>query len=81
MICRFSNTKVSLDEFAPKTGDNKDVIVLGFYVDDIDPAKDLINFIETGAYETLDCEAHFQTTKGIIWCLLKWIEMIKYLKN
>ena len=49
--------KVSLDEFAPKTGDNKDVIVIGFYVDDIDPAKDLSNFIESGAYETLDCEA------------------------
>jgi hypothetical protein len=49
--------KVSLDEFAPKTGDNKDVIVIGFYVDDLDPAKDLSNFIESGAYETLDCEA------------------------
>ncbi len=49
--------KVSLDEFSPKTGENKDVIVLGFYVDDLEPAKDLSNFIETGAYETLDVEA------------------------
>ena len=44
--------KISLDEFSPKTGENKDVIVVGFYVDDLDPAKDLSNFIETGAYET-----------------------------
>ncbi len=49
--------KISLDEFSPKTGENKDVIVLGFYVDDLEPAKDLSNFIETGAYETLDVEA------------------------
>jgi hypothetical protein len=49
--------KISLDEFSPKTGDNKDVIVLGFYVDDLEPAKDLSNFVEAGAYETLDCEA------------------------
>ena len=49
--------KVSLDEFSPKTGENKDVIVLGFYVDVLEPAKDLSNFIETGAYETLDVEA------------------------
>lgn len=49
--------KISLDEFSPKTGENKDVIVLGFYVNDMAPAKDLSNFIETGAYETLDCEA------------------------
>ena len=26
--------KVSIDEFSPKTGDNNDVIVLGFYVKD-----------------------------------------------
>ena len=49
--------KVSLDEFSPKTGENKDVIVLGFCVDDLEPTKDLSNFIETGAYETLDVEA------------------------
>lgn len=49
--------KISLDEFSPKTGDNKDVIVVGFYVDDLEPAKDLSNFIEAGAYQTLDCEA------------------------
>ncbi len=49
--------KISLDEFSPKTGENKDVIVVGFYVDDLEPAKDLSNFVEAGAYETLDCEA------------------------
>ena len=49
--------KVSIDEFAPKTGANNEVIVLGFYVKDKEPAKDLSHFIETGPYEVLDVEA------------------------
>ena len=49
--------KVSIDEFSPKTGDNNDVIVLGFYVKDKEPAKDLSHFIENGAYEILDVES------------------------
>ena len=49
--------KLSIDEFAPKTGDNNDVIVLGFYVKDKEPAKDLSKFIENGAYEILDVES------------------------
>jgi len=49
--------RVSIDEFSPKTGDNNDVIVLGFYVKDKEPAKDLSHFIETGAYDILDVEA------------------------
>jgi len=48
--------KLSIDEFSPKTGDNNDVIVLGFYVKDKEPAKDLSHFIENGAYEILDVE-------------------------
>jgi hypothetical protein len=40
--------KVSIDEFAPKTGNNDEVIVLGFYVKDKEPAKDLSHFLETG---------------------------------
>lgn len=49
--------KVSIDEFSPKTGDNNDVIVLGFYVKDKEPAKDLSHFIENGAYDILDVES------------------------
>ena len=49
--------KLSIDEFSPKTGDNKDVMVLGFYVKDKEPAKDLSHFIENGAYDILDVES------------------------
>lgn len=48
--------KISIDEFSPKTGSNKDVIVLGFYVKDREPAKDLSKFIETAAFDILDVE-------------------------
>lgn len=49
--------KVSIDEFAPKTGNNDEVIVLGFYVKDKEPAKDLSHFLETGPYDILDVES------------------------
>lgn len=49
--------KLSIDEFSPKTGANNDVIVLGFYVKDKEPAKDLSKFIENGAYDILDVES------------------------
>ena len=48
--------EISIDEFAPKTGNNKDVIVVGFYVKDKAPAKDLSKFIETAAFDILDVE-------------------------
>lgn len=48
--------KISIDEFNPKTGEAKDVIVTAFYMSEKAPAEDLTQFIETGAYETLDVE-------------------------
>lgn len=55
--------KLSIDEFSPKTGNNQDVIVLGFYVKDQEPAKDLSHFIENGPYNILDVEASPSTNE------------------
>lgn len=47
---------VSIDEFEPKAGDEKDVIVVAFYLMDEDPAEDLNTFIQRGFIDTLDVE-------------------------
>lgn len=47
---------VSIDEFEPKAGDEKDVIVVAFYLNDEDPAEDLNTFIQRGFIDTLDVE-------------------------
>lgn len=47
---------VSIDEFEPKAGDEKDVIVVAFYLNDQDPADDLNTFIQRGFIDTLDVE-------------------------
>lgn len=48
--------EISIDEFEPKAGDNKDVIVVAFYLKDLDPAEDLNTFIQRGFIDTLDVE-------------------------
>ena len=47
---------VSIDEFEPKAGDEKDVIVVAFYLNDQNPADDLNTFIQRGFIDTLDVE-------------------------
>jgi len=47
---------VSIDEFKPKAGKEKDVIVVAFYLKDKDPADDLNTFIQRGFIDTLDVE-------------------------
>ncbi len=47
-------SKVSIDEYESKI--SKDAIVVGFYVEDKDPATDLSSFIEKGAGNILDTE-------------------------
>lgn len=47
---------VSIDEYEPKTGDDKDVIVVGWFVNDEKPARDLERFVEKGDYDVLDTE-------------------------
>ena len=48
--------KISLDEFHPKTGDEKDVAVAGFRVSQSSPGKDLYNFLNRSVIETRDIE-------------------------
>jgi len=45
---------ISIDEFESKI--DSDAVVVGFYVDDDDPANDLLNFIEGDAEDVLDVE-------------------------
>lgn len=47
---------VSIDEFEPKAGDEMDVIVVAFYLNDEAPADDLNTFIQRGFVDTLDVE-------------------------
>lgn len=48
--------KISLDEFEPKTGNEKDVAVVGFYVNTESAAQDLYNFLNGSVVETRDIE-------------------------
>jgi len=48
--------KISIDEFEPKTGENQDVMVLGFYLNETNPAKDLYHFINNSIIEIRDVE-------------------------
>lgn len=47
---------ISIDEFEPKAGNTKEVIVVAFYLLDKDPADDLNTFIQRGYIDTLDVE-------------------------
>lgn len=49
-------SNISLDEFEPKAGEEKDVIVVAFYLKDEDPAEDLNTFIQRGFIDVLDVE-------------------------
>jgi hypothetical protein len=48
--------KVSLDEFEPKTGDERNVAVLGFHVTTDGAAQDLYSFLNGSIVETRDVE-------------------------
>ena len=48
--------KVSVDQFEPKTGDEKEVLVMGLYSKDEEPAQDLARFIERGYIGIKDTE-------------------------
>ena len=52
----FVSKVFTIDSFKSKIGDDVDVVVLCFEVDDEDPAKDLENFIEMGYDFVLDAD-------------------------
>ena len=46
-----------VDSYASKMGDDKDIVVLSFTVEDREPAIDLVNFIERGYDFVLDADS------------------------
>ena len=48
--------RISLDEYEPKTGEDKDVMVLGFLLNDKKPGKDLYHFLNNSVVEIRDVE-------------------------
>ena len=48
--------KVSIDEFEAKSGSDKEVLVVAFYVKDDEPAMDLATFVERGSHKIIDTE-------------------------
>jgi hypothetical protein len=48
--------EISIDEYEPKAGDDRNVIVVAFHVKDEPPANDLNTFIQRGSVDTLDVE-------------------------
>jgi hypothetical protein len=46
-----------IDGYASKMGDDEDIVVLSFTVEDKDPATDLVNFVERGYDFVLDADA------------------------
>lgn len=49
-------SKISIDEFEPKTGDSKDVVVLGIRVIESAVGQDLYNFLSSGTANVRDVE-------------------------
>jgi hypothetical protein len=49
-------SNISIDEYTPKAGNDKDVIVVAFYLNDQEPADDLNTYIQRGFIDTLDVE-------------------------
>lgn len=50
------HSELHIDEFKSKLGDDKDVIVVSFKVDNKEPANDLVAFIEKGYDWVLDAD-------------------------
>jgi hypothetical protein len=53
---RLIHPELHIDEFESKLGDDADVVVLSFKVDNKEPANDLVNFIEKGYNWVLDAD-------------------------
>jgi hypothetical protein len=55
-LTRLVNSKLHIDEFQSKMGDDADIIILSFKVGGKEPAMDLMNFIERGYDWVLDAD-------------------------
>ena len=56
--------RFSVDQYKSKMGDDRNIMVLAFTVDGLEPAKDLERFAETGYKEVLDADATPGTVSG-----------------
>lgn len=48
--------RISIDEYEPKTGDSKDVMTVGFYVNENSAGMDLYHYISSSVFEIRDIE-------------------------
>jgi len=48
--------EITVDDFEPKSGSPENIVVVSFYVKDLEPANDLASFIERGAHDIIDTE-------------------------
>ena len=55
-LARLIHPELHVDEFKSKLGDDEDVVVLSFKVDNKEPANDLVAFIEKGYDWVLDAD-------------------------
>jgi hypothetical protein len=53
---RLIHPELHIDEFKSKLGDDKDVVVVSFKVNNKEPAGDLVNFIEKGYEWVIDAD-------------------------
>mgnify|MGYP007000459557 CR=1 len=58
------NKRFSVDQFKSKMGEDKNVCVLAFVVNEAEPAKDLERFAEKGYKSILDADATPGTMKA-----------------
>lgn len=49
-------SKITIDDFEPKSGSEDEVVVVTFRAKDDEPANDLASFIEKGSHDILDTE-------------------------
>ena len=55
-LARLIHSKLHIDEFKSKMGDDADIVILSFKVGGKEPANDLMNFIERGYDWVLDAD-------------------------
>lgn len=55
-LARLIHPELHIDEFKSKLGDDEDVVVLSFKVDNKEPANDLVSFIEKGYDWVIDAD-------------------------
>jgi hypothetical protein len=89
------SNKFSIDQYKSKMGEDKNIMVVAFTVDSLDPAKDLERFAETGYKSILDADAtpgtledgkhkvfvEFARTPDVISHICSFLEDLKKLTN